>query len=69
MECVKLIKKSKATLAGFATIIDRSTKKTLKIKKRIISHIKIDVPTYNSNRIPKELNSIPISTPGSRFIK
>ena len=34
MECVKLIKKSKASLAGFASIIDRSSKKTLKIKKK-----------------------------------
>ena len=69
MECVKLIKKSKAILVGFATIIDRSSKKTLKIKKKIISHLKIDVPTYKSNKIPKELDSIPISRPGSRFIK
>ena len=69
MECVKLIKKSNATLVGFATIIDRSSKKTLKIKKKIISHLKIDVPTYKSNKLPKELDLIPISTPGSRFIK
>ena len=69
MECVKLIKKSKATLVGFATIIDRSSKKTLKIRKKIISHLKIEVPTYKSNKIPKELDSIPISTPGSRYIK
>ena len=34
MECVKLIKRSKATLVGFAAIIDRSTKKSLKIKKK-----------------------------------
>ena len=34
MECVKLIKSSKAKLAGFASIIDRSTKKSLKIKKK-----------------------------------
>ena len=34
MECVKLIKKSKAILVGFAAIIDRSTKKSLKIKKK-----------------------------------
>ena len=45
MECVKLITKSKAKLMGFASIIDRSTNKTLKIKKKIISHMKIDVPT------------------------
>jgi len=69
MECVKLITKSKATLVGFAAIIDRSIKKKLKIKKRIISHLKIEVPTYAPNKIPEKLNSIPISTPGSRFIK
>ena len=69
MECLKLIKNAKANLVGFASIIDRSSKKTLKIKKKIISHLKIEVPTYKSNKIPKELDSIPISTPGSRFIK
>ena len=35
MECVKLIKKAKAKLVGFASIIDRSTKKTLRIKKKL----------------------------------
>ncbi len=69
MECVKLIKKSKAKLVGFASIIDRSTKKNLKIKKRIISHLKIDVPTYKPNQLPDDLKLIPITTPGSRFIK
>ena len=29
MECVKLIKKNKAKLVGFASIIDRSTQKNL----------------------------------------
>ncbi len=33
LECVKLIKKSRAKLIGFACIIDRSNKKNLKIKK------------------------------------
>ena len=69
MECVKLITKSKAKLMGFASIIDRSTNKTLKIKKKIISHMKIDVPTYKKSKLPKLLESIPITTPGSRFIK
>jgi len=69
LECVKLIDKSKAKLVGFASIIDRSTKKTLKIKQKIISHLKIDVPTYKSNQLPKELASIPITKPGSRFLK
>ena len=69
LECVKLIKKSNAKLVGFASIIDRSTKKSLKIKNKIVSHLKIDVPSYNLKNIPKSLKSIPITTPGSRFIK
>ena len=69
LECVKLIKKSKATLLGFASIIDRSSKKTLRIKTSITSHLKINVPTYNIKRLPKSLKSIPITAPGSRYIK
>ncbi len=69
LECVKLIKKAKASNVGFATIIDRSSKKSLKIKKKIISHLKINVPTYKKKQIPQYLKSIPITTPGSRYIK
>ena len=69
LECVKLIKNSKATLVGFASIIDRSSKRTLKIKQKIVSHLKIDVPTYKKNQIPINLKIIPITKPGSRFIK
>jgi orotate phosphoribosyltransferase len=69
MECFKLIKRSKGKVVGFASIIDRSTKKNLKIKKRIVSHLKIKVPTYKKKDLPKNLKLIPISTPGSRFIK
>jgi orotate phosphoribosyltransferase len=69
LECVQLIKKSKANLVGFASIIDRSTKKTLKIKQKIISHLKIDVPTYKPNQLPKELKVIPVTKPGSRHLK
>ena len=69
MECVKLIKRYKARLVGFASIIDRSTKKSLKIKTKIISHLKIDVPIFKKNKLPVELSSIKITTPGSRFIK
>ena len=69
LECVRLIKKSKAKLLGFASIIDRSTKKTLKIKDPITSHLKIDVPVFNKKKLPNNLKSVPITTPGSRFIK
>ena len=56
LECVKLITKSGAKLVGFASIIDRSTKNSLKIKKNIISHMKIDVPTFKKNNLPESLN-------------
>ncbi|MBD1142776.1 orotate phosphoribosyltransferase [Pelagibacterales bacterium SAG-MED35] len=69
LECVKLIKKANAKLLGFASIIDRSSKKSLKIKTKIISHLKIDVPVYSSKKLPEILKSLPITTPGSRFIK
>ena len=69
MECAKLIKKAKASLVGYASIIDRSNKSSLKIKKRIVSHLKINVPTYKSNQLPPNLRLIPITKPGSRFIK
>ena len=69
LECVKLIKKAKATLLGFASIIDRSTKKSLKIKTDITAHLKIDVPTFSEKQLPNSLKLIPITTPGSRFIK
>ena len=69
LECVKLITKSKAKLLGFACLIDRSSKKSLKIKKKILSHLKINVPTYKKNKLPEHLKLTPISVPGSRFIK
>jgi len=69
LECVKLIIKAGAKLVGFASIIDRSTKKTLKIKKNIVSHMKIDVPTFKKNSLPVSLKNTPITVPGSRFIK
>ena len=69
LECVKLIKKADAKLLGFSCIIDRSNKKTLKIKQRIISHMKINVPTFKKNQLPKSLKSIPISKPGSRHVR
>ena len=69
MECVKLIKKAKGKLIGFASIIDRSTKNNLKIKRKIISHLKIEVPTYKKSNLPDHLKLLPVTKPGSRFLK
>ena len=67
LECVKLIKKSKAKLVGFACLIDRSKHK--KIKYKIISQVKLEIPTYNKSNLPHYLKKIPITKPGSRFLK
>ena len=69
LECVKLIKKSGAKLAGFACIIDRSNNKTLKIKKKVVSQVKLNIPTYKKNNLPSNLKNIPITKPGSRYLK
>ena len=69
LECVSLIKKAKARLIGFACIIDRSNKSSLKIKnKPLVSQLKIEAKTFKKNKIPAYLKQIPISSPGSRRI-
>ena len=67
LECVKLIKKFKAKLVGFACLIDRSDEK--KFKKKIISQIKLKIPTFKKNNLPEKLKKIIITKPGSRFLK
>ena len=60
----------KGELLGFACVIDRSNKKNLLIKKkRIVSHMKINIPSFNKKSLPVFLKKIPITKPGSRFLK
>tara|TARA_Y100000590_G_scaffold105796_1_gene120393 strand:+ start:5333 stop:5920 length:588 start_codon:yes stop_codon:yes gene_type:complete len=69
LECVKLINKAKAKLVGFACLIDRSNKKQLKISRKIISQVKLEIPVFNKNNIPDLLKKIPVTSPGTRRIK
>ena len=70
LECAKLVKQFKSKVVGYACLIDRSNKKSLKIKnKKIISQIKLEIPTYNKKNIPDKLKKIPVTKPGSRFLK
>ena len=69
LECVNLIKKAKAKLVGFACIIDRSNKKNLKIKnKLLISQLKIEADTFHRKKLPLSLKKIPVTIPGSRRV-
>ena len=65
IECSKLISINKANIVGYACIIDRSNGKT-EINDKIISQIKLNIPTYKKENLPKELISLDPVKPGSR---
>ena len=65
LECSDLVTSAKAKVAGYACIIDRSNGKSL-INDKIISQIKLDIPTYSKENLPKELSLIKAIKPGSR---
>ena len=70
LECARLVKKYKSKVVGYACLINRSSKPSLKIKnKYIVSQIKLDIPTYKKNDLPIELKKIPITKHGSRYLK
>ena len=65
LECSKLIKDSKANLAGYSCIIDRSNKNS-KIKEKIISQVKLKIDTFKNTDLPEKLKKIKPIEPGSR---
>ena len=65
LECSKLVKDFGGTIIGYACIIDRSNGKSL-IKNKIVSQIKLNIPTYSKENLPNELSSIKAVKPGSR---
>ena len=67
LECSKLVSKVGAKIIGYACIIDRSNGKS-KINSKILSHIKIQIPTFKKNNLPDHLKKIKPTKPGSRNI-
>jgi len=65
LECSKLVTFNKGIIVGYASIIDRSNGKS-DIKNKIVSQVEINIPTYQKDKLPKELLSIPPIKPGSR---
>ncbi len=65
IECSNLVKNVKATIIGYACIIDRSKGKS-KIDNKIVSQVKMDITTYESNNLPNHLRNIKPIKPGSR---
>jgi len=67
LECSKLIENNNAYTVGFACIIDRSNGET-SINNKIISQIKLEIPTFTVDNLPNNLKKIPAIKPGSRNI-
>ena len=65
VECSKLVTLNKAIITGYACIIDRSNGKSL-IQDKIISQVKLNIPTFEKDNLPEELSSIRPIKPGSR---
>ena len=65
MECSKLVLEKEANVVGFACIIDRSNGKS-DIKKKIVSQVELNIPTYKKENLPKDLSKIKAEKPGSR---
>ena len=65
LECSELIQEAEASIVAYACIIDRSNGNS-NIKKKIISQIELDIPTYDKDKLPKDLSSIKAVKPGSR---
>ena len=65
LECSKIVKDRNAIIVGYACLIDRSNGKSA-IKEKIISQVKIDIPTYTEKNLPKNLLTLKAVKPGSR---
>ena len=65
LECSKIVKDNNAIIVGYACLIDRSNGKSA-IKEKIVSQVKIDIPTYSEKNLPKNLLTLKAVKPGSR---
>ena len=64
-KCSKIVENNSATIVGYACLIDRSNGKSA-IKEKIVSQVKLDIPTYTEKNLPKNLLTLKAIKPGSR---
>ena len=67
LECAATIQEFGGIIAGYACIIDRSGDELL-IKDKIISQIKLEIPSFAPDNMPDKLKKIKPIKPGSREI-
>ena len=61
--------KYKGKPIGCACLIDRSNNNKFLLKFKLISQLKLNIPTYYKKKLPDSLKKIRITKPGSRFIR
>ena len=66
-ECLEKLESLNINLLGIASIVDRSNEKLFD-NHDIISILKLNIPIYDPDKIPDDLNKIPAVKPGSRII-
>jgi orotate phosphoribosyltransferase len=71
LETFELIKKFDAKIVAEACLVNRAGDADIqnKLGVPLISLIDINIATYDENSLPESLKNIPITKPGSRFIK
>ena len=67
-ECLENLNQMNINLLGIATIVDRSNE-VLFDNFEIISLLKINIPVYDSDNLPDDLEKIKPIKPGSRIIQ
>ena len=65
MECSQIVKKYGGIIVGYACIIDRSNS-NLHIQDKIVSQVKLNIPTYTEDNLPENLSAMKAVKPGSR---
>lgn len=67
-ECIAAIRAHGGKVVGAASLVDRSGGKA-KVGVKLVSLMKLKVPTYEADKLPAELRAIPAIKPGSRGLK
>lgn len=67
-ECISAIRAEGGVVIGGACLIDRSNGKA-KIGTKLVSLTRLDVPVFDPDKLPGDLQAVPAIKPGSRGLK
>lgn len=67
-ECIDAIRAEGGRVVGGACLVDRSGG-TARIGTKLVPLLRIKVPVYKTNNLPKDIAALPATKPGSRNLK